>query len=197
MTFLVVEGPNGVGKSTVVPELAKTLRLELPDRVVHATGEPSSSQMGHAIRFMQDELTGNALALACAADRMDHLNREIVPALARGDFVVCDRYVPSSLVLQRLDGLDVEAIWQLNHGVLKPDLTIYLEDEPNTIRERLALRPRPSRFEVGGSPELELALYREARDFLAGHGWQPLVIDCRSRTPAQIAAQIANFAITL
>jgi dTMP kinase len=131
-----------------------------------------------------------ALALSCAADRYDHLTREIGPWLAAGDTVVCDRYVPSSLVLQRIDGLDLEWIWSLNDCAILPALTVYLEHDPETISARIDQRGRRSRFERRGSPTLELAYYKQAREFLARQGWRQAIVDCRSRTPAEIAAEI-------
>ncbi|HKS50107.1 MAG TPA: hypothetical protein VJT49_34380 [Amycolatopsis sp.] len=67
-----------------------------------------------------------ALACLCAADRHHQFATEIVPALREGQVVVCDRYVASSLVLQGLDGLSAEVVWQLNHGVYRPDLSVIL-----------------------------------------------------------------------
>jgi dTMP kinase len=188
--FVVIEGPNGVGKTAVVEALIGTLETALPCEV-HRTAEPSSSRLGEAIREMEATMPPEALALSCAADRFDHVAREIAPRLEAGGWVVCDRYVPSSLVLQRLDGLDPEQIWQLNKAVLQPDLTVYLEDDPATISRRLDERGRHSRFETKGAPEVELEYYTEAREFLAQQGWKQTVVDCRSLTPTEVADEIA------
>jgi dTMP kinase len=187
--FIVIEGPNGVGKTAVVDELVHTLEASFSCEV-HRTAEPSASALGQAIRAMEAVMPPEALALSCAADRFDHIAREVAPRLAAGKWVVCDRYVPSSLVLQRLDGLDPEEIWQLNKTALPPDVTVYLEDDPATIIERLDKRGRHSRFETKGTPDLELDYYKEARQLLAQQGWRQIVIDCRSLTPTQIAEQI-------
>lgn len=188
--FIVVEGPNGVGKTTVSEALATALtRLGLK---VHATAEPTRTSLGRAIRELQASLPPYALALTCAADRLDHIVREIQPRLAAGDWIVCDRYVPSSLVLQRLDGFDVEWIWSLNESVVRPELTVYLEHDPETISARLDQRGRHSRFETKGSPALELAYYREAYEYLARKGWRQTLVDCRLRSPAEIATTISK-----
>jgi dTMP kinase len=192
--FIVIEGPNAVGKTTVAEALAAALRLQRFTAEVLSTAEPTRSPLGVAIREMEVDLPPDALAMACAADRVDHVAREIEPALVRGAWVVCDRYAPSSLVLQRLDGLDVEAIWALNKGVRQPDLTVYLDDDPQTISMRLDARGRRIRFEARWSPEIELAFYRDARDFLATLGWRQLQIDCRGQTPANIARRIVGSA---
>jgi dTMP kinase len=193
--FVAVEGPNGVGKSTAITSAVNILNeLQTP---VHPTREPSATKLGAAIRALEPSLSPEALALACAADRLDHFIREIEPALRAGSHVITDRYVPSSLVLQRLDGLQREFIWGLNKSACPPDLTVYLDDEPETIRQRLALRNQRSRFETDGSAELEIALYREARAFLHTQGWRQNAIDCRGRTPDEVGTQLAGLVIEL
>ena len=188
--FIVIEGPNGVGKTTVCEALTNALARD--SIRVHSTAEPTRTSLGKAIRELEATMPTQALALSCAADRWDHITREIQPHLTAGISVVCDRYVPSSLVLQRLDGLDFEWIWKLNAGVLPPDLTVYLETDPVTISARLDKRGRHSRFEAQGAPAVELNYYREAREFLGGQGWNQTVIDCRSNTPSEIAAKIRS-----
>lgn len=128
-------------------------------------------------------LHGRALALAIAADRYAHLDSEVVPLLDAGTHVVCDRYVQSSLVLQRVDGLSLAEVWRYNAYVLPPTVTFYLEAEPHVIRERLATRDALSRLELTGSPVRELKLYTEARKFLRGHDWEQVTVDCRGKTP--------------
>jgi len=123
------------------------------------------------------------LALAIAADRYAHLDSEVVPMLDSGHHVVTDRYVQSSLVLQRVDGLPIEEIWRYNAYVLPPTVTFYLEDEPEVISERLSTRRVLSRLELTGSPGRELELYAKAYSFLRRHDWEQEKIDCRGRTP--------------
>jgi dTMP kinase len=188
--FVAIEGPNGVGKSTVVAAAAQLLEREMGMRV-HVTKEPSSTALGAAIRSLEPTLPAQALALACAADRLDHLAREVEPALAAGATVLSDRYVPSSLVLQRLDGLELEEIWALNKSARTPTLTVYLDDEAATIDGRLAARDAGARFEAAGAAAREIAFYRDARAFLDTHGWAQAVVDCRGRPPDDIARELA------
>lgn len=131
-----------------------------------------------------------ALALACAADRFDHLNREVEPALERGAIVICDRFLPSSLVLQRLDGLQLEEIWRLNSGVRAPDVTVFLTGSPETLRQRIAMRPRKSRFEELITAEVELAFYEDARAFLEARDWPSLLIATDRRDADDVAAEV-------
>jgi dTMP kinase len=188
--FVVIEGPNGAGKTTVCDYLTRA--LVAVGYAVHPTAEPTKTLLGRAIRELEASLPPESLALCCAADRYDHVAREIEPALRAQAWVVCDRYVPSSLVLQRLDGLALDWIWRLNNRVVRPDLTVYLEHDPETISSRLDQRGRVSRFEQQGSSRTELQFYAEARDFLASQGWKQIVVDCRSRSPTDIAAEIVT-----
>jgi dTMP kinase len=186
--FVVIEGPNGVGKTTCADLVAKQLRRRLTDVV--QTTEPSGSPLGQLVRTSEARLSGRAMALAVAADRYEHIDATILPALARGEVVVCDRYVQSSLVLQRLDGLALTEVWSYNAFVPPPQLSLYLHDDPDTIRGRLARRTRRSRLEQAGSPERELALYDDAFEFLAGRGWYQQRIDCRGQRTEQVAATV-------
>lgn len=188
--FIVVEGPNGVGKTAVARALAERLRRN--GQPVAETREPSDTDLGRAIRDLERSLPPMALALACAADRFDHIVREIEPALQSGATVVCDRFLPSSLVLQRLDGLSLEGIWRLNSGIRAPDVTVFLLGSPDTLRNRLASRPRRSRFEESSNSEIELAFYEDARAFLTEQGWRVLRISTDGREPEEVAADIAE-----
>lgn len=143
--LITLDGPGGVGKSTAVRLVVDTLtEAGLP---VHATSQPSRAPLGELARHGTDTYRGMALACLCAADRHHQLATEILPALREGKVVVCDRYVASSLVLQGLDGLPAEVVWQLNHGVYRPDLSIVLTGDPQVINARLRARGGHSRFE--------------------------------------------------
>jgi len=187
--FIAIEGPNGVGKTTIATLLATRLR-EQCDMPVHLTTEPSTTPLGRLLRSSEAVLTGRALALAIAADRYAHLDTEVVPLLDDGHHVISDRYVQSSLVLQRVDGLSIGEIWRYNAYVLPPTVTFYLQDEPEVIRERLTTRAELSRLELTGSPGRELILYDEAMDFLRRHDWEQVAVDCRGMTPEQVVAHI-------
>jgi dTMP kinase len=186
--FIAIEGPNAVGKTTITGRLAAALQAR--GTVVHVTTEPSATALGRLVRSAESYLTGRALALAVAADRYVHLESEIIPALNAGKTVVTDRYVQSSLVLQRLDGLALAEIWSYNAHVAVPGMSVYLEDDPEVIATRLTQRRALSRLEAQGSPARELALYRDSFRFLARRGWPQARIDCRGLDPDGVTAAV-------
>lgn len=100
--FITVDGPSGVGKSTVARSLERFLAGR--GRTVTCTTEPSGAAIGRLARFGTHEFHGRALSCLVAADRYHHVDTVVAPALERGEVVVCDRYLPSSLVLDQLDG---------------------------------------------------------------------------------------------
>lgn len=165
--LVTVDGPNGSGKSSLIDAVLAELDGEPP---VHRTRQPSPTPLGQLIRGGEQQYRGRALACLIAGDRLHQLSSEILPRLQAGTIVLCDRYIESSLVLQRLDGVPVEEILALNHGILRPDVRIRLLAEPEILAERLAARPADAsrRFErLPGASERELALYEQADGLLA------------------------------
>jgi dTMP kinase len=188
--FIAIEGPHRVGKTTIASLLATRLEKRTSRRV-HLTSEPTQSLLGRLLRTSESVLHGRPLALALAADRAAHVESEIIPALDESLHVVTDRYVQSSMVLQRVDGLDLDEIWAYNQYVL-PATSIYLEDDPEVMSCRLGHSASLTRLEMVGSPRRELELYREARKFLAGEDWPQYVIDCRGNDPDHIVGAILD-----
>lgn len=189
--FIVIEGPNGVGKTTVAGLLAERLRHRT-GQPVHLTSEPTRTRLGELLREAEAVIHGRALALAIAADRTMHVEDEIIPALDAGAIVISDRYVQSSLVLQRVDAVDLREIWSYNRYVLQPAISIYLADDPQVIATRLAARRRLTRLEATGTPARELQLYDHAFDFLNRQSWHQAKIDCRNRNPDQVVSALLD-----
>ena len=133
--FITLEGPDGSGKSSLLPRLAAALRDAGCDVV--ATREPGSTPFGELVRRMvldpepPIDRTGRADALLFAASRAQHVDEVIRPALARGAVVVCDRYADSSLAYQGAgSGVPMDELRAVQHfatGGLVPDLTILLD----------------------------------------------------------------------
>lgn len=189
--FVSMDGPGGVGKSTLIAEIAATLDREgMPVRV---TAEPTHTTLGDLLRHGTDTYHGMALGCLVAGDRHHHIASEIMPALAAGEVVVSDRYLPSSLVLQRMDRLDWDTIWRLNAGIPIPDLAVIVNANPEVIAARLAARGAHSRFErQPGSSFTESRLYRDTADRLAGLGWPVLILDATNQSPQQLASEVCD-----
>jgi dTMP kinase len=190
-TLVTLDGPGGVGKSTAAKLVADTLAAAgVP---VHATAQPSRAALGELARHGTDTYRGMALACLCAADRHHQLDTEIKPALRDGCVVICDRYVASSLVLQGLDGLSAETVWQLNHGIYRPDLSVILNGDPAVIDHRLRTRGGHSRFErAEDNSDMESGLYVHAVVDLQHKGWLVETLDCTTDDAVTIAARIVS-----
>jgi dTMP kinase len=195
--FISFDGPGGVGKSTAAALVCEQLTAR--GLRVHATAEPSRTPLGEMIRASTDTYRGMALACLVAGDRHHHLATEMRPQLEAGAVVACDRYLPSSLVLQRMDGVDWDRIWQLNNGAEPPDLAVILNAAPAVLTGRLARRGGShSRFERRpDGPATESALYQDTAARLTALGWPVCGIDATASTPRAVAAIVTDRVITL
>ena len=144
--FIVIEGIDGAGKSSIARQLREALSQTHRDRV-SLTFEPHDSSAGGM--YIRDVLarkrkaSPRALALAFALNRVDHLDQVVEPALQARDksIVICDRYALSSLVYQSADGLSMDDVYQLNRWARKPDLTVCLAVSPTIGYARMRQRP--------------------------------------------------------
>ncbi|HEV7254640.1 MAG TPA: dTMP kinase [Mesorhizobium sp.] len=145
--FITFEGGEGVGKSTQIARLAETLRAA--GHKVLETREPGGSPGAEAVRHVL--LSGAAEpfgprmeALLFAAARADHLGQLIRPALARGEVVLCDRFMDSSRVYQgvtgRLDPRFMRSVEGAAVAGTRPDLTLVLDLDPAEGLRRAAER---------------------------------------------------------
>ncbi len=136
--FIVIEGLDGSGKTTQVNILAKKLSENYK---VLSTAEPSQSKIGSFIRkgclYEETRLPTEAEALLFAADRIEHMQNEISPALTDGKLVICDRYIYSSLAYQGSTGLSLDWIKTINARALQPDFSIFIDVSPEHVLERL------------------------------------------------------------
>jgi dTMP kinase len=187
--FVSVDGPSGAGKTTIVGHLAQMLVAR--GEHVHVTAEPSHGRIGALAAELTETVTGQALACLYTADRFHHTDMEITPHLQAGSIVVCDRYIASGLVVQRFDDVALEYLWQLNRDVLRPNLAVILEADPDVIAQRLAERGPHNRFQLAaGSSHREVRYYREATLCLINAGYAVLRVDCGDRRPEQSASLI-------
>ena len=154
--FITVEGPDGSGKTTAARHLAEWLRAAGHETVL--TGEPGGTALGEEVRRLllhlrdvSDALDPRADALLFAAARAQHTAELIGPALERGAWVVCARYVDSSLAYQGGGyGIDLDELRRLQAFATyetRPDLTILLDVPVAVGLERTRRRAEWNRFE--------------------------------------------------
>ena len=193
--FVTFEGGDGVGKTTQAALLEEWLAAR--GRIVVRTREPGGTEVGVLIRDIvlhhRGEVAPRAEALLYAADRAHHVETVVRPALERGEVVIQDRYLDSSVayqgagrVLGRAEVRDL-SLWA-TEGLL-PDLTVLLDLDPSLARERLDADDKPfDRLEAEQS-----AFHDSVRaEFLALADAEPgrfLVLDA-SRVPADLATDI-------
>ena len=148
--FITLEGGEGAGKSTLARALAA--QLEAAGIRSELTREPGGSPKAEAIR--EAILSGRVKhhgpfieALMFSAARIDHIDQRIRPALARGDWVICDRFIDSTRVYQgtlgRIDPKLLAELEQVTIDGLTPDLTLILDLDPRVGLARAARRRAP------------------------------------------------------
>jgi len=152
--FVCFEGGDGSGKSTQSRLLAE--RLEALGHVVRPTFEPGDTPVGAEVRRIvlspeTGELSHRTEVLLYAADKSEHVDTVVIPALARGEVVVTDRYVDSTLAYQGagrdLDIREVEEVARWATGDIRPHLTVVLDVDP---RDGLGRFEGRDRIEVEG-----------------------------------------------
>lgn len=142
--FITLEGGEGSGKTTVISRLSSYLERRSITHLL--TREPGGIEISEKIRDIILDPLNTAMdarteALLYAASRRQHLVEKVEPALNAGNIVLCDRFVDSSLVYQGYArGLGIEEVWSINQfaiGSLLPDVTFYLDIEPEVGLSRI------------------------------------------------------------
>lgn len=177
--FIVFEGIDGSGTTTQAERYAEYLRARM--RVVHGTREPSSGPVGGLIRMILNQRLllppghhAATMALLFAADRLDHVEAELLPHLASGAVVISDRFDLSSLAYQSATANEnaattVEWIRELNRFALRPHATVVLDVDPDVAGARRASRGGP--LEIFDDTELQAKLaeaYQNAEALVPG-----------------------------
>lgn len=147
--FLVIEGVDGIGKSTVVPMVAELLRSR-SGRVVSVHREPGGTPVGERIRniLLNQEpgalpLDGGTAAILFSAARRELMEKVVKPAIDRGEIVLLDRFVLSTYVYQGEQGVRDEDIAQLTRQACEniwPDAITVLTLDPKELERRRQLR---------------------------------------------------------
>jgi dTMP kinase len=145
--LIVIEGLDGAGTTTQVRRVVQHLTAQ--GKPAHGTREPSDGPVGRLIREMLtgghaiegEKLSQGTFGLLFAADRLDHMQREVEPKLAAGVTVISDRWYHSSLAYQGT-GADRDWIAMINTRARRPDLTIFLAVRPEVAAQRRAAARR-------------------------------------------------------
>jgi dTMP kinase len=149
--FITFEGIDGAGKSTHISFVASLLRER--GHTVVTTREPGGTPLGEQLRtlLLHENMHLETEALLMFAARREHLAQVIEPALARGDWVISDRFTDATFAYQgggrRLDRQKLESLEQWVHPNLQPDLTLLFDVPLEVARGRLALSGALDRFE--------------------------------------------------
>ena len=169
--FITFEGPEGGGKSTHVRELAEQLRAE--GKTVLVTREPGGTRLAEQIRGLVREEVDDPPVTRCEvllfiAARAQVVSEVIRPALARGEWVICDRFADSTFAYQGYGrGIDVGLLKNFNDFAtegLVPDLTILLDVPPETSKARLAERQAATATSADRIEQAGDMLHRRLRD---------------------------------
>ena len=194
--FITFEGGEGVGKSTQARMLVDALR-EGGLKVVQ-TREPGGTPGAEAIRDLlldkRFDWDTRAEALLFAAARSDHVRNLIGPALDRGDWVVCDRYIDSSRAYQAGGGEwsddAVLSLHTIGSHALMPDTTFLLQAPTHEIAQRLHKRDGNNSDRIGGKPDSYHQRVAEHFRQLAATDPERFVIVDASGTPEEVHMRI-------
>lgn len=194
--FIAIEGLDGSGGSTQLARLRRA--FEQRGEPVIVSREPSDGPVGKLIRSqLAGGVSDGVLPYLFAADRRDHFDSLILPALARGENVLSDRCALSSFAYQA-EAHGLEKVMRLNADFPPPDLVILLDLDPAVCLERIAARGLPrDRFETLERLRSIAAAYDAAVDALTGlaaSSAKPFTVARipASGTPDDVAARVAK-----
>lgn len=163
--FIVIEGPDGSGTTRHTEFLAENLRSAgLP---VLLTKEPTDGPLGQTIRSLLQKdgaMAAETLQLLFCADRAEHVANVILPALAKGQTVISDRYSLSTMVYGAAMGVDEDWLRQINDHFPKPDLTVITLPPFEVCQERLGGRSYRDAFETEVLQKRIYEGYRQVED---------------------------------
>jgi len=195
--FITVEGGEGVGKSTGIAFLEKTLQAHGVELLV--TREPGGSKLGEELRRLllavdDEPLDPTAELLLMFAARAQHISGRIEPALAAGKWVLCDRFTDATYAYQcggrGIDRGAVSALENLVQGTLRPDCTLLLDAPVSIGMARARERGDLDRFELE-----ELAFFERVRatylELAAGSSGRYRIIDA-GQPLEQVQKQLLN-----
>lgn len=179
--FVVIEGVDGAGKTSIARALYNILRQTLGENVLLTEEPHNASLMGAEIRSAlrrERELGPVELAQAFALNRSNHLNTVIECHLQRDcAVVICDRYLLSSLVYQTRDDITMQDVYQINRWARVPDLTIVLQVSAHIAYQRMDERSRNARELFENDLPSRLKKYRAGIALLRAKGHSIIEVD--------------------
>lgn len=147
--FIVFEGLDGSGKTTQADLLRARLSAVCDGKACIQTREPSDSAPGQLCQSANRKnivLEPETLALMFAADRIEHITKELLPELNSGNHVICDRYYFSNFAYQTLS-CELDSLLEYNslpRKLLRPDIVLFIDVPPERCEERRNLRREPN-----------------------------------------------------
>lgn len=191
--LVTIDGPSGVGKTTLTHALAAVLQQQ--GRGTLTTTTPSTHAIGQLARHSTRELRGHALSCLVAADRYQHDQAVVQPALDAGTTVICDRYMPSALVLDQLDDVPPDYVRAVYAALPEPHTAVVLVGKPAVCAARAAARGVAySRFHSADirRHQRERALFEQAIQLLTDWCYPVVRVDIGSDSPPVIAQRLAT-----
>lgn len=194
--FITLEGGEGAGKSTLIQGLQAD--LERRGHKICVTREPGGTPLAEQVRNLaltppaDQHWSPLSHALLMNTARADHLEKRIRPALARGEWVLCDRFADSTRAYQNIDGVPLETLLSLEAAVIgetRPDLTLILDADPNALAARRDARGTHDVFEAK-----DLAFHERIRqaflNIAEGAPERCLVLDAMQSPPQVLASAL-------
>lgn len=145
--YITVEGIDGSGKSELIKRLAEYLKPCVATDII-VTKEPGGTELGKTLRTLVQShksiICDRAEFLLFAADRAQHIQSIVLPALGKGSIVISDRSFISSIAYQGFGrGLDCDTLMNINEWAIngvRPDVILYLQLDPSIARQRIEVR---------------------------------------------------------
>jgi len=190
-SFIVFEGPDGCGTTSHAKFLNETLQSQGSTTLL--TAEPTPGPVGKFIReaLKTGGLPSSSLQLLFCADRAAHVERDIIPALERGETVITDRYTLSTIAYGDALGLDAQWLEKVNDAFLKPDILLLLLPPLEVCLSRLAERTQRDILE---GDSLQARVHKAYQRWASRHP-ETAIIDS-SGTKEETAELIARHVLT-
>lgn len=198
--FISLEGGEGTGKSTQAKALANA--LEKKGYVVRLTREPGGTPGAEIIRDLlltggEDKWDIRTEALLFASARAEHCAKLIRPALTRGEWVICDRFIDSSRAYQSVSGelsdAEIMELHQVGSNYLMPDRTFILDLHAAVAAKRAAARDRGDSDRIGGrDSDYHQAVMANFRQFAADEPNRIRLVDASQDAESITAMLLQN-----